>query len=224
MGTGLTKRATRGWKLPRQAPFYLGLAAGIVSAIVCLFLAPGYTVAIATNVMFVVYLVLVALELPRLDPAFLRRRAVDADSPVAAIFAAAILIVIVAITYLFLTLNHGGPLNLVEIAMSVTSVLLGWFTINTMASLHYAHEFYEDPDEPGDQPLGGLSFPDCPEPAGLDFLYFGFVVGMTAQVSDVQVTSRPMRRLVLMHSIFAFLFNTVLVAATVNVVVSAAGS
>ena len=220
----MSERASRNWRLPRQAPFYLGLAAGVISAILCLLVAPGYTVAIATNTMFVVYLALVAFELPQLDPTFLRRRAADADSPVAAIFAAAILIVIVAITYLFLTLNHGGPINLVEIAMSVTSVLLGWFTINTMASLHYAHEYYEDPDDGADQPTGGLEFPRCPEPSGIDFLYFGFVVGMTAQVSDVQVTSRPMRRLVLMHSIFAFLFNTVLVAATVNVVVTAAGN
>ena len=220
----MNERATRSWKLPRQAPFYLALAAGVLSALLCLFLAPAYTVAIATNTMFVVYLLLVALELPRLNPEFLRRRAADADSPVAAIFAAAILIVIVAITFLFLTLNHGGPLNLVEIAMSVISVLLGWFTINTMVSLHYAHEYYEAPFEAADGPAGGLAFPDCPEPAGMDFLYFGFVVGMTAQVSDVQVTTRPMRRLVLLHSIFAFLFNTVLVAATVNVVVSAAGS
>lgn len=220
----MNKRAAQGWKLPRQAPFYLGLAAGLISAAICLVLAPAYVVAVAANTMFIVYLVLVAFELPQLDPAFLRRRAADADSPVAAIFAAAILIVIVAITFLFLTLNHGGPLNPVEIAMSVISVLLGWFTINTMASLHYAHEYYEDPEEGAGQPVGGLDFPECPQPAGLDFLYFGFVVGMTAQVSDVQVTSRPMRRLVLMHSIFAFLFNTVLVAATVNVVVTAAGN
>ncbi len=220
----MNERATQGWKLPRQAPFYLAIAAGVLSATICLFIAPAFTVAVATNTMFAVYLVLVGFELPRLDPAFLRRRAADADSPVAAIFAAAILIVIVAITYLFLTLNHGGPPNLVEIAMSVISVLLGWFTINTMASLHYAHEYYEDADGEADQPTGGLAFPECPEPAGVDFLYFGFVVGMTAQVSDVQVTTRPMRQLVLMHSVFAFLFNTVLVAATVNVVVTAAGS
>jgi uncharacterized membrane protein len=220
----VNERASHLRTLPRHGPFYLGLAAGVVAAALCLLLAPPYLIAVATNVMFAVYLALVAVEVPRLDPAFLRRRAADADSPVAAIFAVAILIVIVSVTFLFLTLNHGGPLNLLEIALSVTSVLLGWFTINTMASLHYAHEYYETHDAIGTRPAGGLAFPECPEPAGTDFLYFGFVVGMTAQVSDVEVTSRPMRRLVLMHSIFAFLFNTVLVAATVNVVVTAAGT
>lgn len=205
----------------RHGPFYFSLAAGLVAALLSAGFAPAIMVATGANAMFVVYLALTLVGLPRLDPAYLRRRAADADAPVAAIFAVAILIILVAVTFLFLALNQSGPVNVLELTLSIASVLLGWFTINAMASIHYAHEFYEPPAVDGIG--GGLAFPDSKEPDGTDFLYFGFVVAMTAQVSDVQVTSRHMRRLVLCHSIFAFFFNTVLVAATVNVVVAMAG-
>ena len=57
-------------------------------------------------------------------------------------------------------------------------------------------------------------------PDALSFLYFSFVVAMTAQVSDVTVTSNAMRRLVLLHGIVSFFFNTVIIAVAVNIVVS----
>lgn len=219
MGTGV--RSQNGLRL-RHLPFYLALAAGLVAALVAAVLAPALVVVAGANAMFLFYLGIALVELPRFDPAYLRRRASDADAPVVAIFAVAILIVIVAVTFLFIALNEAGPLDGVQLVLSIASVILGWFTVNTMASIHYAHEFYE-PD-PADAVSGGLAFPATREPAGVDFFYFGFAVAMTAQVSDVQVTSPHMRRLVLCHSIFAFFFNTVLVAATVNVIVAVARS
>ncbi|HTN62878.1 MAG TPA: DUF1345 domain-containing protein, partial [Devosia sp.] len=71
--------------------------------------------------------------------------------------------------------------------------------------------------------VGGLDFPSGDEPGGLSFLYFSYVIGMTAQVADVSITSREMQRLVLLHGIFSFFFNTVIVAAMVNIVVSLKG-
>ncbi|MBV9521722.1 MAG: DUF1345 domain-containing protein, partial [Alphaproteobacteria bacterium] len=69
-----------------------------------------------------------------------------------------------------------------------------------------------------DEPVaGGLAFPGEARPDYWDFLYFAFVVGMTCQVSDVQVTSRAMRRLTLIHGIVAFFFNTVILALTINI-------
>ena len=67
-----------------------------------------------------------------------------------------------------------------------------------------------------------LKFPGTGEPGSWDFLYFSFVVGMTAQVSDVQVLTTQMRRATLKHSIVSFFFNTVLIAMAVNAVVAAA--
>ena len=53
-------------------------------------------------------------------------------------------------------------------------------------------------------------------PDYLDFMYFALVLGMTFQVSDVQITSRKLRRLATVHGLLSFLFNTIILALTVN--------
>ena len=127
----------------------------------------------------------------------------------------------VAVGSLFILINKGGqPLRL---NLSLAAVALGWFSIHTMAALHYAHLYWrpEDAAENGnDEPASaGWSSP-ANEPGGYDFLYFSFVIGMTAQTSDVNVTNTAMRKLTLIHAVVSFFFNTVLVAAAVNVAVS----
>ena len=213
--------------LPRHGAFYGGIAVGALALIVCLFLAPVYAVAIGANAMFATYLGLTLYDMPCLTPEFLQRRAADTDSPILAFFTVAVGLVILCVTFLFLALNGGEP-DIPKIAVSLVSVLLGWFTVNTMAGLHYAYEYYELPEaSPGPgkkgEIVGGLEFPKGDKPDGWAFLYFSFVIGMTAQVSDVQVSSNAMRKLVLVHGIFSFLFNTMIVAATINVVVAVAG-
>ena len=122
--------------------------------------------------------------------------------------------------------NHHFGIDPIGLALNIVSVLLGWFTIHTMAGLHYAYEYYERPETSadGDGVVGGLEFPAGDEPDGWAFLYFSFVIGMTAQVADIAVSSNAMRRRVLLHGVFSFLFNTVIVAATVNAVLSLAGT
>lgn len=210
--------------LPRHAAFYWGVGVGVAAFVVCLLLSPEYAVAIGANAVFVVYLLLVRVEFPCLTAEFLQQRPDDADSPVAAIFLVTILVAVVAMIFLFLALNGGeGRTDPLEITVSVVSVLLGWFTVHTMAALHYAHEYYrDDPDNQGGV-LAGLAFPGGEPPDGAAFLYFSYVLGMTAQVADVAVTSRAMRRLVTLHGVVSFFLNTVIVAATVNVVVTIAG-
>jgi uncharacterized membrane protein len=88
-----------------------------------------------------------------------------------------------------------------------------------MFALHYAHRYYrDDPETPEADATGGLKFPGDAPPHYWDFLYFSFVIGMTSQVSDVQVTSRPMRRLVLGHGILSFAFYTIVLALSINIV------
>jgi uncharacterized membrane protein len=65
-----------------------------------------------------------------------------------------------------------------------------------------------------------LLFPETKEPGAWDFLYFSFVVGMTAQVSDVQVVSTAIRRVTLAHGILSFFINTIIFALAVNVALS----
>jgi uncharacterized membrane protein len=119
----------------------------------------------------------------------------------------------------------GGELNaakgggLLELAVAVTSVILSWLFLNVMFSIHYAHGYYGDF---GDKHKG-LEFPDTPDPDYWDFAYFSIVIGMTFQVSDVQITSNYLRRVVLLHSVIAFFFNVFIIAITVNIVAGQGG-
>jgi uncharacterized membrane protein len=103
-----------------------------------------------------------------------------------------------------------------RLALAGVTVAASWTVTHTVFALHYAHHYYGDGPAPGDDDRGGLAFPGRGLPDYWDFLYFSFVVGMTCQVSDVQVTSRPMRRMTLIHSVLSFFFNTVILALSVN--------
>jgi uncharacterized membrane protein len=109
----------------------------------------------------------------------------------------------------------------VHLLLTLLTVILSWCVMHTVFGLRYAHAFYGDSDEPGvDRHAGGLSFPGERAPDYFDFAYFSFVVGMTCQVSDVQIVSRRMRRLTLTHSVLSFGFNTVILALLINTVSS----
>ncbi len=104
-----------------------------------------------------------------------------------------------------------------HLLLAGTTVVSSWFLIHTVFAMHYAHGYYRDEDEgPGFTSAGGLEFPNEKEPDFLDFAYFSFVIGMTCQVSDVQVTSQGMRRLALVHGLLSFVFNTVILALSIN--------
>jgi uncharacterized membrane protein len=108
----------------------------------------------------------------------------------------------------------------VHLLMSLVAVVCSWMLVHTVFGLRYAHTYYGDPDGPtGPKPhAGGLEFPGDREPDYMDFAYFSFVIGMTFQVSDVVITSRDFRKLVLAHGMLSFGFNTVILALTLNTV------
>lgn len=103
--------------------------------------------------------------------------------------------------------------GLASIGIAGSSIVLSWLFMNIMFALHYAHGFYGDYGEAHQ----GLDFPGKEEPDYWDFAYFSIVIGMTFQVSDVQITSRYLRRIALMHSVIAFFFNMFVIAVTVNI-------
>ena len=106
----------------------------------------------------------------------------------------------------------------IQLAFAALTIVLSWAFTHTMFALHYAHEFYEQDGGKG----GGMDFPGGEaEPDYWDFLYFAFVIGMCAQVSDITVSCKPIRRTVFAHSITAFIFNVALLALTVNIAASA---
>jgi uncharacterized membrane protein len=97
------------------------------------------------------------------------------------------------------------------------TVASSWCLTHTVFALRYAHIFYQSSDDSPEVKQGeGLDFPKEEYPDFLDFAYFSFVIGMTCQVSDVQITSRRIRRIALLHGLLAFVFNTVVLALSVN--------
>ncbi len=102
-------------------------------------------------------------------------------------------------------------------AVGFGAVALGWLLIHTVFSFHYAHMYYRDSDRDKESDRG-LAFPGGAEPDFMDLAYFSFVIGMTFQVSDVQITSKGIRRLVLWHGLISFAYNTAILALVVNVV------
>jgi uncharacterized membrane protein len=101
----------------------------------------------------------------------------------------------------------------------IATIVLSWFLLHVVFALHYAHRYYGPAADEADEDglVGGLEFPGEPKPDYWDFLYFSFVVGMTCQVSDVQVSGRLLRRMTLAHGIVSFFFNTIILALTINI-------
>ncbi len=104
--------------------------------------------------------------------------------------------------------------------LAVVTIMISWGVTQFAFALHYAHDYYR-PDD-GEE-ARGLVFQECQDPDYWDFLYFAVSIGATSQTSDTQVRSRALRRLVTLHAIAAFFFNTAVLALTVNIAASLAG-
>jgi uncharacterized membrane protein len=102
----------------------------------------------------------------------------------------------------------------VAVALAITAAVLGWAVTHATFAIRYAHLFYRK----SDASLQALTFPKTSEPDDYDFLYFAFIIGMTFQVSDVQVNEAGMRRLVLGHGLISFAYNTAILALGVNLI------
>jgi uncharacterized membrane protein len=104
-----------------------------------------------------------------------------------------------------------------RLTLSVLALLLSWLMIQTLFAFHYARWYYSQPQSEN-KFRGGLRFPDDKQPDYLDFAYYAFVVGMTSQTSDVDVASRQMRRLTLIHGVLAFVYNIAILAMSINII------
>lgn len=100
-----------------------------------------------------------------------------------------------------------------SISICVLSIISSWFLVHTTYVFHYAHLYYAEGSEGK-----GLDFPGNEKPDYVDFAYFSFVLGCTFQVSDIEVSSRKIRRVVLFHGLLSFALNTFVVALTINII------
>jgi uncharacterized membrane protein len=223
-----SKRGFRGRALerlmPRHAAFIVGLVLGAVSGALALWLAPEFAISIGANGLFIGFLAITYFKLPHLTADYLREHAREEDTPVFGIFLVVFLVIVASVVSLFLALSGGQTPDPWEVAISVVSVLLGWFTVQAMGALHYAYEYYQVEEAVDGQEFeGGLDFQGEEDPDGFDFMYFSYTVGTSVATSDTKITSQKMRRMATVHLVFSHLFNTIILAAAVNVLLSLGG-
>jgi uncharacterized membrane protein len=194
----------------------------ILTGIVAFFLLPGSLrlvtrLLIAWDIFAGLYLALVFIMVLRSGLLHIKRNAVLQDDGQFLILMMAALGAFASLAAIVFELgasHHGVP----ELLLATVTIALSWAAVHTVFSLHYAHQYYR-----GAKP-GGLQFPsgDQQDHADYwDFVYFSFVIGMTAQVSDVGITDKIIRRTATVHGIISFVFNTALVALMVNIAASA---
>ena len=178
-------------------------------------------VATAWVVAVTLFLAITAMVMAGATPARMRQRARLLDERAGMILVMTIFAAAISMLALGFTLHKvpdESPLAFASrLLLAGLTVFTSWTLVHTVFALHYAHQFYGDGPAPGgDDDRGGLAFPGEGPLDYWDFTYFSFVIGMTCQVSDVQVTTASMRRITLVHGVLSFFFNTVILALTVN--------
>ena len=170
-----------------------------------------------------VFLVLTWWLADTFDAQRTRERAQSLDQPNLVILVSVLVAIGASVIAIAMLLQQvklmSGPARAAHIALGLVALVGSWLMMHTIYAFHYAHRYYIDQRD--GSPDGGLDFPGKDEPDYFDFLYYAYVVGMTSQVSDVQATSREMRRITLVHSVLAFAFNMLVLALSVNVVAAA---
>jgi uncharacterized membrane protein len=161
------------------------------------------------------YLVLSYRVAARASITTIRQRAAIYDEGAIALLVLATAAALASLAAVLAELGHAPVWY--RVALGLGTILLSWAFMHWIFALHYAREFY---GVRGDKHSGGLAFPGNQEPDYWDFLYYALVVAMTAQVSDVQVTSKKIRRLTTVHGVVSFFFNVAVLALTVNIVSS----
>ena len=164
------------------------------------------------------FLGLVILMAARATSASIRRRAALEDEArwvfLALVAGAAFFSVFAILGLMREAKAAGGAVMVAETVLAGMTIVLSWLFAHTVFAVHYAHDYFSD--LAANRPPG-FDFPgENDSPDYWDFLYFSFVIGMTAQVSDVQVLTQRWRRLVLAHGILSFLFNAVVLALSIN--------
>jgi uncharacterized membrane protein len=205
--------------LRHHSRFYYSALIGLILWFAMGRLAPGLRLVAAGDGFFAAYLGFVTLLACKANPDFLRRRASSDDEGITLIVVITLVAIVLSFYSIFSLISGNVAPDALHLILAIVGVPLGWFTLHTVMAFHYAHLFYGQTKADGGKrvDIGGLAFPGGESPTVVDFLYYSFVVAMTAQVSDVQVETTAMRRITLVHGIASFFFNTVILALAVNV-------
>ncbi|QHI97165.1 DUF1345 domain-containing protein [Xylophilus rhododendri] len=161
------------------------------------------------------------------DACRIRERAKAQDESAWVLFLVMVVALCASVAAIVLLIGHAKNLppaqRVLQLLLSALALAASWLWIHSLFAFHYSHLYYQSEDEKAENAAdsAGLDFPGPEDPEYFDFLYHALVIGMTSQVSDVQVTTGRMRRLTTVHALLAFVFNVVLLALGINALASA---
>lgn len=172
---------------------------------------------VAWNAGAILYLVLALRMMFGSSHDRMKTRALQHDNGRVLVLALAVMAALVCLVGVVAQLSVAkdlhGLLKAEHVGLAAFTVLSAWSFTQLAFALHYAHEYYVAQSRGHD---GGLAFPGGHAPDYGDFLYFACVIGTSGQTADVSFTTRNLRRVGLIHCVFSFVFNTTLVALTIN--------
>ncbi len=201
----------------RRPSLLVGMAVAVpVVAIATVWLPIGTALLVGWNAGVIAYVARFLVVIRRSTLEGLKRVSADLDEGSSGALVATIAAALASLGAIVAELArvHGHPDAGWTEALAGTTVLLSWVFIHMIFATHYAHEFWRRD--------GGLTFPGNAAPGYMEFLYFSFCIAVASQVSDVSTQSAAMRRIVLLHSLIAYLFNTAVIALGVNIAASLA--
>jgi len=198
----------------------------IISIIVSLLVETTSSTLIASllfwNVFSLCYLILNWILIAKRPIPEIRRWAKKDDGSAVFVFG---LILISSLACMFIVLllmvsqEKNSSTDDLYLPLVIAGIFLSWLMVHTIYTFHYAHMYYDDDKKSPDKDAEGLEFPgEDTKPDYIDFAYFSFVIGCTFQVSDVEITSKKIRRVVLFHGLLSFALNTFVVALTINLI------
>jgi uncharacterized membrane protein len=204
-------------------------AAGAVGAVVTGVLGQWvYAFSIGWDVAAVIFVTWTWLAIAGMDPAATEAHATAEDPTKRStqlIVLGASVASLVGVALLLVKTNDASGIGEVSVAaVAVATIAVSWLVVNTIFTLRYALLYY-DPDEGGTAGgVGGIDFGRSGPPRYSDFAYLAFTIGMTFQVSDTQLETSELRRTVLRQAILSYLFGSLILASTINLLVSMASS
>jgi uncharacterized membrane protein len=204
-------------RLDSRARLGVSVVAGAVAAFIASRLGPWELVVLAGwDAAALCYLGVAWSMIVGLDGQATERLATREDDSRAVVDVILLLASLASLVGVVAGLAHDGGKVASLTVIALVTVVLSWLTVHSCFTLRYAHLYYIDP-------VGGISFGDEHTPDYMDFAYLAFTIGMTFQVSDTEVFDRATRRTITRHALLSYLFGTVIVGVSINVVGSLIG-
>lgn len=202
----------------------IGLVAGLLSFYFSQ--AVEFSLLVGWDCFGLTYLIISIAVFSRIPQSKIKERCAEEDLRSWLLFLLVIITSVASLTTVFVFFDSRKEWEIASWLSSVVgiaAIAISWAIVHTSFTFRYAHLYYGDFNKRYSRHAGGLQFPNDAKPDYFDFAYFSFVIGMAFQVSDVAIASKGIRRLVLAHSVLAFMFNTVIIAMTISELLASKG-